>query len=296
MIEYINNPALLLLACEVMLFLISINFILLFLVSRKNNKVVNVLNTLVAEIKEKSEENKSRMTELLLQPDLIDPEAIKQGMQNLVNGQTQLYKDIIKAIRTQNLEDVSQLGESVSHLIGSAVSLGRESGEGSVDKEAQARLETENQDLQKVKGQLENKLEKTAQEMESLMKEYKGMMDNVSTNDQSEENNQDTDDEIIDITSGDTAEELIDITSEATDVAEPEIASTVSEIEEEVVEEVVSEEVSEEKISSKEDSSEEEKTSDDDNESEVVSESTDSESDGTDAVAEEESANEGEAA
>ena len=244
MIEYLNNPALLILACEVLVFLFIANLVLLYLVTRKNNKAVKALNALVTEIKEKSEDNKKKMAELLLQPGLTDPEAIKQGMQELVSGQTELYKDMIKAIRTQNLEDVSKLGDSVSSLVGRAINLGRESGEGMVDKEAQARLETENENLHKTNDQLENKLQRTAEEMASLMSEYKSMMANVN-GEKMEEDPEDEEQEIMDITEGDDDEDIIDIASSEEDSELDQVSTDVDE-EAPVAEEIAGTDTSEE--------------------------------------------------
>lgn len=190
MIEYLNNPALLVLACEVLVFMTIANVVLLVILTKRNNKTVESLNALVSEIKSRGEEHKQKMTELLLQPELLDPEAIKQGMQELVSGQMDLYKGMIKAIRTQSEDDVVALEKSVSGLVDSAIQLGRESGEGSVDKEAQTRLEENNEELQKANGELKEKLVKTTEEMDELTDEYKSMMGNVQDDEPDSENNE----------------------------------------------------------------------------------------------------------
>lgn len=265
MIEYLNNPALLILALEVMAFLIIVNFILLFLLSRKNNKAVKALNVLVKDIKDKSEDNKKKMAEILLQPGLTDPEVIKQGMQNLVNGQTQLYKDMIKAIRTRHVDDVSILSNSVSDLIGSAINIGRESGISTANKEAEetkAKLESEKQGLEEEKQDLENKLQDSSSEMDMLMNEYSSMMNNVEkakaeasgaeqseqTSDQSENTDEpEAAEEIIDITAEETEEELIDIASEVEEApAEAEQAAEAAAVDEVIASEEQTEEASDE--------------------------------------------------
>ena len=130
------------------------------------------------------------MKELLLQDDLNDPEQIKQGMQQLVSGQTQLYKDVIKAINTQEHDDIMALKSSISGLVNSALKLGKDSGEGSVDKEAQVQLENNNVELQKTNEDIKTKLEKSRQEMETLESEYNNMMGNVNKKPKVEEEKQ----------------------------------------------------------------------------------------------------------
>ncbi len=186
MIEYMNNPALLILSLEIIGFLLFVNVCLLFALKRKNNKAVKALNALIKDIKEKGEDNKKKMAEIILQPGLTDPEAIKKGLQGLVEGQNQLFKDMIKAIRTQSLDDITPLGDSVSGLINSAMVLGRESGEGLVDTEAQERLEKENESLSEEKENLETKLKSTSEEMDVLMSEYTNMMTNADESDSSD--------------------------------------------------------------------------------------------------------------
>ena len=233
MIEYLNNPALLILACEVLVFLLVMNIVLLFLLTRKNNKATRALNSLVSDIKSKSEENKKQIAELLLQPDMLDPDVIKQGMQNLVNGQTQLYKDMIKAIRTQKIEDVKSLGQSVSDLLNSAIKIGRETGEQVATKEAEEtkqKLETEKQELTDSNQELKTKLSDSKEENEVLTEEYQRMMNNAKSGseekskqqkktdtDSEEKTQEDEEEEVIDITaseSSDSDDQVIDITSD----------------------------------------------------------------------------------
>ncbi len=187
MMEYLNNPAMLVLVCEILIFMVIVSITLLVRVIQRDKKTVKSLNALVAEIKTKSEEQKEKMTELLLQPELQDPELIKQSMLELVNGQTQLYKGMIKAIRTQKEEDVVALGDSVNELVDNALRLGRDSGEGCVDKEAQTRLEEDKAGLQESNDDLKDKLDKSVQEMEVLMGEYKRMIGNVQEGEEGSE-------------------------------------------------------------------------------------------------------------
>ena len=60
MIEYLNNPALLILVCEILVFMVVVNIVLIILLGRQKGKTVKSLNTLVAEIKSKGEEQKQK--------------------------------------------------------------------------------------------------------------------------------------------------------------------------------------------------------------------------------------------
>lgn len=162
-IKYINNPALVILLSEVLLVMTLFTLFLWIKGVREKRRAMSSLKDLAHEVKQNNENYKSQIAELLKNESAKDPAVIEAGLKKLIDGQEQLIKEVMVAVRTRDHDAVSNLGQCINSMVLEAVNIGRVSGESGVEK------------LEQEKEELSDKLNDTSAQMNELMTEYKSM-------------------------------------------------------------------------------------------------------------------------